>query len=477
MIVSLAIILYFKSSLSFKVPQNFIVNPSELFPDSKNLYHKMSSLNSKPKSTYTGVGAKVAKRFKEQFRLGNYSEVRSVRKALKKFKRIEERKVIKSRTNTLMAQQRITSNVESDTKKKLDKKSSNPFPTQLNKSKDKNSKSAKLGPKPVRLGLSLDLASEAYGGASLMKDFDPHHRKISTLNFIGSYLHTTMLPSLGLPEICLVGRSNVGKSSFINSLMTYVKNKSRKCDMAFVSKTPGYTKSINIFEAVDSRDRGVLSLVDLPGYGYTEIKNAETRKNMQSIMKAYLKRRHELKLVLFLVDGSCDPQDDDYEVLKYFREVGMPHLFILTKMDKVNVPQTPAQIMNFRQFFDLKSPLPIPFSKLGGGDLGSIWKAILDACTDSLDISKLNITDKFENVEPDYSRFVDSQAKISLKDLKKLVFKNYDMLPDSVKTLDIDSMDRDGLLDVLKLAADRSFELHKRPIDLVLLKHNLTKSK
>eukprot|EP00375_Theileria_parva_P001694 XP_764368.1 hypothetical protein [Theileria parva strain Muguga] len=355
----------------------------------------MSVLNAKSKNTYTGIGARVAKRFKQQFGLETYTEVREIRKALKKYKRMEERRIIKGRKNTLKSQQRLTTEIKSDTKKKLDKKGSNPFLIQASKSKDKNSKSAKLGPKPVRLGLSLDLASEAFGGASLMKDFDPHHRKISTLNFIGSYLHTTMLPSLGLPEICLVGRSNVGKSSFINSLMSYIKNKSRKCDMAFVSKTPGYTKSINIFEAVDSRDRGVLSLVDLPGYGHTEVKNAETRKNMQSIMKAYLKRRHELKLVLFLVDGSWEPQDDDYEVLKYFREVGMPHLFILTKMDKVNVPETPAQILNFRQFFDLKSPLPIPFSKLGGGDLGSIWKAILDACTDSFDISKLNITGFF----------------------------------------------------------------------------------
>lgn len=85
--------------------------------------------------------------------------------------------------------------------------------------------------------------------------------------------------------------------------------------------------------------------------------------------------------------------------------------------------------------------------------------------------------DKFENIEPDYSRFVESQAKISLKDLRKLVYKNYDMLPESAKTLDIDSMDRDGLLDILKLQADRTFELQKKPIDLVQLKHNLTKSK
>ncbi|UKK02904.2 GTP-binding protein/GTPase [Theileria orientalis] len=428
------------------------------------------------KALYSGVGAKVARQVKKQFRLENDSQVKSLRKALKRFKRSEERRVIRAKMNALKSQHRANRESGEDIRKSKTK-AVNPF-TNLAQAKGSGSRSGTMnkdGPKPIRLGLSFDLASEVYSGAALMKDFDPHHRKISTLNFVGSYLHTTMLPSLGLPEICLVGRSNVGKSSFINSLMSHVKTKSGKPDMAFVSKTPGYTKSINLFEAVDNRGRGVLGLVDLPGYGYTKVKNKETRKTMQSVLKAYLKRRLELKLVLFLVDGSVEPQTDDYEVLQYFRENNLPHLFILTKMDKVTVPQTPGQILTFRQYFDLKSPLPMPFSKFGGGDLGCVWKAIFDACTDSFDVSKLNLTDKFETAKPDFSTFVGSQANVSLKDIKKMIFKNYDVLPDSVKSLDIDSMSRDQLLDVLKIAADRAFELQNTPLDLVQLKHKLTK--
>ncbi|BAM41814.1 GTP-binding protein/GTPase [Theileria orientalis strain Shintoku] len=428
------------------------------------------------KTLYSGVGAKVASKVKRQFRLENDSQVKSLRKALKKFKRSEERRIIRAKMNALKSQHRANREPMEDNRNSKTK-ALNPF-SKMALPKGSGSKSGtvnKNGTKPVRLGLSFDLASDVYGGAALMKDFDPHRRKIATLNFVGSYLHTTMLPSLGLPEICLVGRSNVGKSSFINSLMSYVKTKSRKCDMAFVSKTPGYTKSINVFEAVDNRGRGVLALVDLPGYGYTKVKNKETRKTMQSILKAYLKRRLELKLVLFLVDGSSEPQPEDYEVLQYFRENAFPHLFILTKMDKVTVSQTPGQMMTFRQYFDLKSPLPLPFSKFGGGDLGCVWKAIFDACTDSFDVSKLNLTDKFEAVKPDFSTFVGAQANVSLKDLKKMIFRNYDILPESVKSLDMDSMSRDQLLDVLKIAADRAFELQNRPLDLVQLKHKLTK--
>ncbi|UKJ89912.1 GTP-binding protein/GTPase [Theileria orientalis] len=427
------------------------------------------------KTLFSGVGAKVASKVKRQFRLENDSQVKSLRKALKRFKRSEERRVIRARMNTLKSQHRP--NREFGQENRNSKiKAVNPF-SNLSQAKGSGGRTAtanKSGPKPIRLGLSFDMASDVYGGAALMKDFDPHHRKISTLNFIGSYLHTTMLPSLGLPEICLVGRSNVGKSSFINSLMSYVKTKSGKCDMAFVSKTPGYTKSINLFEAVDYRGRGVVALVDLPGYGYTKVKNKETRKTMQSILKAYLKRRLELKLVLFLVDGSLEPQHDDYEVVQYFRENNIPHLFILTKMDKVTVPQTPGQIVAFRQYFDLKRPLPIPFSKFGGGDLGCVWNAVFDASTDSFDVSKLNLKDKFEIAKPDFSSFVGAQANVSLKDLKKMIFKNYYILPESVKSLDIDSMSRDQLLDVLKIAADRTFDVQNRPLDLVQLKHKLT---
>ncbi|KAK1932918.1 GTPase family protein [Babesia divergens] len=443
------------------------------------------TLRASPKITYTGPGRKVADRIKQQFAVETDAEVRSVRKALKRYKRSEERRLIRQRQNIIRSER----NADLSKKRiiKDDKKAykivskcvqaENPY-THFLRPLEKITGKNPLGSatkRPVRTGISLETAAELYGGASPIVQRNVAYNQLSNLEFIGSYIHTAILPNLCLPEICLLGRSNVGKSSFINTLMTYMKTRRKTGDIAYVSKTPGYTKCINIFKAVDRRERGILAIADLPGYGYVKIKNEETVKAMDSALRGYLQRRNELKLIIFLVDGSIDPQQSDSAIYEMVKSYGIPYLMVLTKMDKVAQTQVPGQILLFRQVYKVESPFPIAYSKHGGADLGGIWRAIFDACKDKFDPSKLRIADSYGGIsEADFESYIKGQDMVSTKDLKKLIYKNFDILPESLQSANIDSMTKEEMLNVLRVAAERSQAIRSKPIDLLEYKKKHT---
>ncbi len=130
-------------------------------------------------------------------------------------------------------------------------------------------------------------------------------------------------PTDGKPEFLLVGRSNVGKSSFIN---TIVEQK----NLARTSQRPGKTQTLNFYLVNDS-----FYLVDVPGYGYASV-NQETQKKMGLMIEEYLEKRKEMKRVFMLVDFRIKPTENDimmYEFLKYYN---IPATLVLTKVDKVS---------------------------------------------------------------------------------------------------------------------------------------------
>ena len=142
------------------------------------------------------------------------------------------------------------------------------------------------------------------------------------------------------PEFLLVGRSNVGKSSFINTLLNH-KN------LARTSSRPGKTQTLNFYLVNDS-----FYLIDVPGYGYASV-NQEQQKKMGLLIEEYLEKRNELKRVFMLVDFRIKPTENDlmmYQFLKYYH---IPVTLVLTKCDKVSSSKKERHLKIIKEAIDL----------------------------------------------------------------------------------------------------------------------------
>lgn len=141
-------------------------------------------------------------------------------------------------------------------------------------------------------------------------------------DFLISAASRAQYPVGDRPEIAFIGRSNVGKSSIINSLTN------RKA-LARVSNTPGRTRLVNFFLINDS-----MHLVDLPGYGYAKVSKTE-RGNLERIITEYFEHRRSLDKVILLVDARHKPSVDDVGMYRFIRARGVPCLVVATKLDKL----------------------------------------------------------------------------------------------------------------------------------------------
>lgn len=133
------------------------------------------------------------------------------------------------------------------------------------------------------------------------------------------------IPPSDLPEIVFAGRSNVGKSSMLNRLFN------RK-NLARVSSVPGKTITINFFRVEDVR------IVDLPGYGYAKVAKGEKRR-WAEMMEGYFQSGRNIKLVVQLVDMRHKPSEDDYIMMRFLQQAGLPFVVAATKSDKLNKTQ------------------------------------------------------------------------------------------------------------------------------------------
>lgn len=133
------------------------------------------------------------------------------------------------------------------------------------------------------------------------------------------------IPQSDLPEVVFAGRSNVGKSSMLNRLFN------RK-NLARVSSMPGKTITINFFKVEDVR------IVDLPGYGYAKVAKGEKRR-WAEMMEGYFQSPRNIKLVVQLVDMRHKPSEDDYVMMRFLQDAGLPFIVAATKSDKLNKTQ------------------------------------------------------------------------------------------------------------------------------------------
>lgn len=157
-------------------------------------------------------------------------------------------------------------------------------------------------------------------------------------------------PNGGLPEVVLVGKSNVGKSSFINTML------GRK-SLARTSSVPGKTRQINFYNIDDS-----FYFVDLPGYGFSKMSKEEQIKS-GIFIEDYLKSRKEIALVVFLIDIRHEPTENDRLMYKYIIDSGFPCLVLANKADKLAPTKVKAAVVDLQNTLNpLKDLTFLPFS-------------------------------------------------------------------------------------------------------------------
>lgn len=164
-------------------------------------------------------------------------------------------------------------------------------------------------------------------------------------------------------EVAFVGRSNVGKSSLLNALF----NKK----IAYVSKTPGKTRSIN-FYLVNSR----YYFVDLPGYGYAKVSKKE-RVQWKKLVEDYFTNRWSLQMVFLLVDGRIPPQETDLMMVEWLKSLNVPFTIVLTKMDKVKMSERKKKLDEHKKAFSKYGEYTIiPTSSVTGEGIDDLLNLI-----------------------------------------------------------------------------------------------------
>ena len=189
--------------------------------------------------------------------------------------------------------------------------------------------------------------------------------KIRSSEIEVSAIRKEQYPKEGLPEIALVGRSNVGKSSATNALLN-------RRNFARTSQTPGKTRTINFYKINNE-----FYFVDLPGYGYAKVSKSEKDK-WGVIMERYLQDRPELCAIFLLVDIRHEPTNDDVMMYEWIKHFGYNCVVIATKADKISRGQYQKHISIIRKKLQLeKDEKVIPLSSSKKTGVEDVWNEII----------------------------------------------------------------------------------------------------
>ena len=171
-------------------------------------------------------------------------------------------------------------------------------------------------------------------------------------------------PSQGLPEIVLVGKSNVGKSSFVNTMINRKK-------LARTSSEPGKTRQINFYNMDD-----IFYFVDLPGYGYSKMSKKE-QEQVGKFIEEYLFSREEIALIIFLIDIRHNPTENDKLMYNYIISSELPCLILANKADKIAITKVDSVVKDLQKQLNPIGDIPtLPFSSERKIYQEEVWNTI-----------------------------------------------------------------------------------------------------
>lgn len=186
--------------------------------------------------------------------------------------------------------------------------------------------------------------------------------------FIAGATALGQLPAPTFAEVAFAGRSNVGKSSLINNLVSRKK-------LVRTSSAPGCTRAINIFRVRLRTDAGDahLDLVDLPGYGYAQRSKAE-RRSWGPLIEGFLRERPGLRGAVVIIDVRRGAEEDDAQLLAFLESVGVTPIVVATKMDKLPASKRKPAIAKLR---DQLGCVVTPYSSVTGDGRDALWRQLL----------------------------------------------------------------------------------------------------
>jgi GTP-binding protein len=187
--------------------------------------------------------------------------------------------------------------------------------------------------------------------------------KILSAEFVISAVGPKQFPQDSKPQIAIAGRSNVGKSSIINSLL-------HRKHLVKTSQTPGKTQLINFFIINES-----FYFVDLPGYGYARVPYAVTDA-WAPMIEGYLKNAPHLSAVIVLLDSRREPDERDIRLIDWLRQYDIPVIYALTKIDKLNRQETDRARRSISASLGIADDLVLTSAKSGQG-IKELWAVIV----------------------------------------------------------------------------------------------------
>lgn len=198
--------------------------------------------------------------------------------------------------------------------------------------------------------------------------------KILTAEFKLAAVAFDQCPATQAPEIALLGRSNVGKSTLLNALC------GRRA-LARVSKTPGRTRALNFFEVtVKSGSKSLdLSVCDLPGYGFAQVSKAE-RSRWRALIQEYLAKRINLKVAVALIDAEVGPTSADFALLDFLLSHPPRVVVVATKFDRLTATRQSRRVQELESELSLPPGAVIGCSGTTKQGIDELWSAMLTGC-------------------------------------------------------------------------------------------------